>query len=357
MKMTGRERLLCALDHREPDTVPIFECVYSRPLFAHVLGSVPEVFDLGSVMRLCIRMGYDFAFLPIPGTSGFRPAGMRSGEYTDEWGITYRIDPSTWPIDAGIRPPCANGADLAHYQAPDPRDPARYETLREALALARENGRGAVGNVRGPFSGAWQLFGLENFSLLLYDEPETVHKALALVADFAIEATRVMVEMGVDAVLYSDDYGSSLQPLISPEHFRTFIVPQLARIVREAKRMGTRPILHSDGCIAPLLKDIHSAGFEGLHPIERCPGMDLAAVKRAYGADLCLFGNVDNKDVLVNGTPQDVEAMVRACIRAAAPGGGYCLSSDHSVHDDIPNENVFALYEAGRRWGAYPINA
>lgn len=47
--------------------------------------------------------------------------------------------------------------------------------------------------------------------------------------------------------------------------------------------------------------------------------------------------------------------MVRECIRVAAPGGGYCLGSDHSVHDDIPNENVFALYEAGRRYGRYPI--
>lgn len=356
MSMTGRERLLCALHHTEPDTVPVFECVYSRPYFKDVLGYVPEVFDLGSVMRLAAKVGYDFAFLPIPGTSGFRPVGVKSGEYTDEWGVTYRVDPGTWPIDAGIKPPCKDGEDFKQYRMPDPNDPARYETLREALSIAREHKLGAVGNVRGPFSGAWQLFGMEDFALLLYDEPHTVHEALRKVADFAIDATRVMHEMGVDAVLYSDDYGSGTQPLMSPAQFREFIVPELARIAAEARRMGAIPLLHSDGCIAPLISDIHKTGMRGLHPIERCPGMELAAVKREYGRDLCLFGNVDNKHVLVNGTPQDVEDMVKECIRDAARGGGYCLSSDHSVHDDMPLENVYALYEAGRRWGGYPIS-
>ena len=83
--------------------------------------------------------------------------------------------------------------------------------------------------------------------------------------------------------------------------------------------------------------------------------MDLAAVKREYGAQATLFGNVDNAGTLVTGSKEEIETMVKACIRAAAPGGGYCLSSDHSVHDDIPNENVYAMYEAGRRFGKYPI--
>ncbi len=355
MNMTGRERLLCALNHKEPDTVPVFECVYSRPFFKDVLGYVPEVFDLGSVMRLAAKVGYDFAFLPIPGTSGFRPAGVTHGDYTDEWGITYRVDPSSWPIDAGIKTPCSNGDDLRSYVPPDPDDPARYETLGEAIAIAKEHHLGTVGNVRGPFSGAWQLFGLEGFSYLLYDEPETVRSALRIVSDFAIAAARVMLKMGVDAVLFSDDYGSSQQPLMSPAQFREYIAPELKRIASEVTRMGALPLLHSDGCIAPLLPDIHATGMRGLHPIERCPGMELANVKKMYGNDMCLFGNVDNKDVLVNGTPADVEAMVRQCLRDAAGGGGYCLTSDHSVHDDIPNENVYAIYEAGRRWGRYPI--
>lgn len=353
--MNGRQRLQCALHHQEPDTVPIFECNYSRPLFQEVLGYVPEVFDPMSVFLCSEKIGYDFAFIPIPGVSGFRPQGVTTTEYQDEWGITYRISPVTWPIDSGIKPPCQDGDDWKNYRMPDPNAPFRYEGLREVLRRSQENGMGVVGNVRGPYSCAWQLFGLDTFSILFYEEPETVEAALTACTDFAIACTEQMVKMGVDAVLYSDDYGSTLQPLMSPATFRQFLVPQLRRIREACTRLGIKMLLHCDGHIHQLLPDIMAVGIDGLHPIERAAGMDLAAVKETYGKQVCIFGNVENKHVLTNGTPAEIEAQVRECIRIAAPGGGYCLCSDHSVHDDIPNENVFAMYEAARRYGRYPI--
>lgn len=355
--MTGKERLLCALNHKEPDMVPIFECNYSRPLFQEVLGYVPEIFDPVSVMECSQKIGYDFAFIPIPGVSGFRPKGIVTETYMDEWGITYKMDPGTWPIDAGIKTPIQGWEDWKNYEMPDALAEFRYEGLSQVLKLAEENKMGVVGNVRGPYSAAWQLFGLENFSVFLYEEPELIQEVLTATTDFAIEAAKRMTDMGVDAVLFSDDYGSVLQPLMSPAHFREFLVPQLKRICKVMNQTGKKMLLHSDGHIQEVLADCIEAGIQGLHPIERAAGMDLKAVKEQYGDRICIFGNVDNKKVLVNGTPKDVEEMVRECILTAAPGGGFCLGSDHSVHDDIPNENVFALYEAGRKYGAYPIKS
>lgn len=353
--MTGRERLLCALNHREADTVPIFECVYSRPLFQEVLGYVPEIFDPVSVMKCSQKIGYDFVFIPIPGVSGFRPRGIEDTVYKDEWGITYKMNPVTWPIDAGIKPPISDREDWVNYSMPDGAADFRYEGLREVLSLSRENGMGIIGNVRGPYSAAWQLLGLENFSILLYEDPELIAEVLTAVTDFAITAAERMAGLGVDAVLFSDDYGSILQPLMSPSHFREFLVPQLKRINSAMRRTGKPMLLHSDGHIQEVLADCVGTGIDGLHPIERAAGMDLKKVKELYGEQLCIFGNVDNKEVLVNGSREEIEQMVKECIRTAAPGGGYCLGSDHSVHDDIPNENVFALYEAGRKYGKYPI--
>ena len=354
--MTGRERLLCALNHQEPDMVPIFECVYSRPLLKEVLGYVPETFDPVSVFQCSAKIGYDFAFIPIPGVTGFRPLGVEGETYVDEWGISYKISPETWPIDTGMKTPCSDGEDWANYTMPDPNAPFRYEGLKEVLKISKENGMGVIGNLRGPYSCAWPIFGLEDFSVMLYTEPETVESVLTATTDFAIAAMRNMVKLGVDAMLFSDDYGSSLQPLMSPAHFQQFLLPQLQRIREACREMGATMILHSDGHIHQLLPDIMSTGIQGLHPIERDAGMDLAEIKAKYGKQVCIFGNVDNKRALTHGTPETIDAMVRECIRVAAPGGGYCLGSDHSVHDDIPNENVFALYEAGRRYGKYPID-
>jgi uroporphyrinogen decarboxylase len=66
-------------------------------------------------------------------------------------------------------------------------------------------------------------------------------------------------------------------------------------------------------------------------------------------------GNVNNKTTMVTGTPEEVAAEVKECIEIAAPGGGYIMSTDHSLHDDIPSENVHALIETTHKFGVYPI--
>ncbi|MDR3166858.1 MAG: hypothetical protein LBT93_02855 [Treponema sp.] len=354
--MTGRERLVCALNHQEPDTVPIFECVYSRPLFQEVLGYVPETFDPVSVFSCYEKIGYDFAFMPIPGVSGFRPENTTANVYTDEWGITYQKESSTWPIDAVVKAPLAVYQDWKNYSMPDPAAPFRWKGFKEVMKMSRSNGMGVVGNMRGPYSGTWMLFGIEAFSLLMYDEPDFVDEVLTAVTDFSIAAFRIMGQEGADALLFSDDYGSSSAPLFSLEHFHRFFAPQIQRMVDAAKEIGIPLVMHSDGHIQPFVEPSVKLGIKGLHPIERASGMDLREIKTQYGSRICIFGNVDNKYLLVKGSPEEVAAQVKECIAIAGPGGGYCLASDHSVHDDIPNRNVFALYEGGRKYGRYPLN-
>ena len=354
--MTGRQRLLCALNHKEPDTVPISECLYSQPLFQEVLGFKPEIFDVETVFRCCEKIGYDFAFIPFLGVSGFRPEHISGQIYKDEWGITYKWDPSAWPIDGPIEAPLKDEQDWKNYTMPNALEDWRYSGLRNVMKMSKENGMGVIGNARGPFSNAWMLFTLQEFVLLFYEDPDLVDSVLAAQTDFAIDSFKMMAKEGVDALLVSDDYGSTSGPLLSPDHFRRFLKPQLSRLVSAANDLKLPIILHSDGHVYPFINDCVSIGFNGWHPIERTAGMDLAKTKREYGDKLCLFGNVDNKFQLAQGTPETIAAQVKECIEIAAPGGGYCLMSDHSVNESIPNENVFALYEAGRKYGRYPIN-
>jgi uroporphyrinogen decarboxylase len=304
-----------------------------------------------TVFKCCEKIGYDFAFIPHLGLSGFRPENTSGDIYTDEWGLTCKKDPNTWPIDSAIANPLKDGADWKNYVMPNADEDWRYKDVREVLKMSRENGMGVIGNVRGPYSGSWMLFGMENFSYLLYDEPDTVDAVLSAMTDFAIKAAEHMIKDGVDAILFSDDYGSSQQTLFSVEHFKRFMVPQIEKMSGAVRKMGVPLIMHSDGHINPLVEYCVEAGIDGMHPIERGAGMDLGQVKKDHGQKICLFGNVDNKKTLVEGTPEIIAEQVRECIEIAAPGGGYCLGSDHSVHDDIPNKNVFALYEAGRKYG------
>ena len=79
--------------------------------------------------------------------------------------------------------------------------------------------------------------------------------------------------------------------------------------------------------------------------------MDLRWVKENYGSRFCIIGNIDSSRTLPFGTPEDVAAEAKEAIDIAAPGGGYILASDHSLHDGIPVENILALRQVGMEYG------
>jgi uroporphyrinogen decarboxylase len=103
----------------------------------------------------------------------------------------------------------------------------------------------------------------------------------------------------------------------------------------------------------PVLDDLLTLGMSGIHPIEPGP-MDLRAVKEKYGQRVCIIGNV-SVDRLSSGTPEEIDGIVRECIRAAGPGGGYMVSSSNSIPSYARPENVRAMADAIRKYGQYPL--
>jgi uroporphyrinogen decarboxylase len=113
--------------------------------------------------------------------------------------------------------------------------------------------------------------------------------------------------------------------------------------------------MHNDGQIWDVLDDLVATGINGFHPVEKAAGMDLKIVKERYEGKLCPVGNVNNKTTMANGTPEEVMSEVKECIEYAASGGGYIVSTDHSIHDEIPTQNVLAMIEAANKYGKYPL--
>ena len=56
-------------------------------------------------------------------------------------------------------------------------------------------------------------------------------------------------------------------------------------------------------------------------------------------------------------TPEEAEATVRALIRSCAPGGGFLLADNHGeIPWHVKEETLFAVRDAVRQWGRYPIS-
>ena len=341
--MTSYERMMTALAVREPDRVPIMECVIHRAVLRRACPGAETQNDFEE------RMDFDAVSCP----ARFDKVRQNAdGTYFDEWGVLYGT--STEAADHPMRGPIASKDDLLRYVPPDPEAPHRLGNLTDLVA--RHKGKKAiVFHQRAAFMWSAYLNGIDNLLLNFLAEPDFVHELMDMVLGVMLRIARRAVRAGADIILLGDDYAGNKGPMFSPVAFRTFVLPRLKKMVDTVHEEGGKVIKHSDGKLWLLLDDMVAAGIDGLNPIEPVAGMDLGEVKRKYGSRVCLIGNVDCGRLLPHGTVEEVEAAVRECIRQGAPGGGYILSSSNSIHSGVNPDNYLEMIAAGRKYGVYPL--
>lgn len=325
--MNSRERVLAALRREQPDRVPFVEGGIDPPIQRALMGRadfLPE--ELNELIGLDNLL------------AEFLPPIIGIHEVHD--GINFLA-----------KPLLLSRADLDKLVFPDPEDPAFY---RNAEALVNRNqGKYAVAaKMRMGASAMLMSMGLDGFSFALADDPGLVDTVLGRYADWTIAIVRHLRDVGVDLVWTFDDMAYRTGPMFSPRVFRTVFLPHLRRVADAIKGEGFPWIVHSDGNLMPILDDLLTLGFDGLHPLEPGP-MDIAAVKRDYGQRVCLVGNIDLHYTLTQGTPAEVEAEVKERIQTIGQGGGYMISSANSITSYCKVENVWAMINAIRSYGAY----
>jgi uroporphyrinogen decarboxylase len=274
--------------------------------------------------------------------------------FRDRWGVVRGLGPETvpYPVEPAIRRP----EDLKDWQPPDPSDPGIYGHLPELVA--KYGGKKAIVMTgRDAYFDPAHVRGVENFLMDMVLNPGLVHELIDRCLEYDMEVVRRAIKMGVEVIAFGDDYADKNSSFMSPQHFREFILPGLKKAVKNAHDHGAYVIKHTDGNIWGLMDLILEAEPDGLHPLEPVAGMELGKVKQLYGDRVALVGNVDCGALLSWGTPAEVRREVERCILAAAPGGGYMLSSSNSIHSSVKPENLVAMAEACREFGEYPICA
>jgi len=160
------------------------------------------------------------------------------------------------------------------------------------------------------------------------------------------------VDVGADIIVVPGDLAGEHTTIMSPDAYREFIRPHHEEIVARAHARGVPIVKHSDGNVWPILDDLLAVGFDGIHPIQpQC--MDIGEAKAHLQGRACVLGNIDCRDLLVFGTETEVEQTVKETIEAAAPGGGYILSSSNSIHPGCKPENYVAMVKAAHEYGRY----
>jgi uroporphyrinogen decarboxylase len=341
--MNSYERIMAALELREPDRVPILEWIIDPKVIRALCPKACDQTDFEEMMDLdavACRPHYS------------KISENADGSYVDEWGVLYKPGPEV--INHPIKGPIQTEDDLKNYVPPDPHVPRRLAQLPD-LVRRFKGKKAIIVHHRAAFMWAGYVNGLENLLANFLLAPKFVHRLMDKVLEVNIQLARRAIRGGADAVMLGDDYASSSGPMVSPALFKEFILPRLKKMVDAIHEVGGKVIKHSDGNLWPILDMIVNTGIDAINPIEPVAGMDIGEVKQKYGRRVCLIGNIDCSHLLSEGSVEEVEQAVKECIRKASPGGGHIIASSNSIHSSVKAENYLAMIEAAKKFGRYPL--
>jgi len=267
------------------------------------------------------------------------------------WGVTWDSrDPRVLPIS--VAHPIVQLEDIYKYQFPAINDFSFNKLKSDIEKINRNYHFIAGGHPFVLFERAWTLTGMDNLLIWMITNEDEIRYLFRKISDFQIAVAQQYLALGVDiGWLSGDDYGGKESMLFSPQLFRKYIKPELARIVNVYKNAGKLVFFHSCGHIMEIVEDLIEIGIDILNPVQATAN-NLSILKKIADSKLALWGGVD-ADLIMRGTPDDVRREVIRCIKLLAPGGGYIVSPDQEL--PFPKENIEIFIETAKEYGKYPI--
>ncbi len=380
--MTPRERVITALEHKEPDRVPIemeptigFYNNLKKYLGVRVdekpkIGVWTEVFCDADMLT---RLGLDIIRVQPDPPKNWKSEIFPDGSFTDEWGTvrkkTYYGEKGGYYYEM-VKYPLENAMidDLDKFNWPDPEDESRVIRLGERARELSETTDFAImamsfGSL---FETAQYLRGQEKWLMDLILNPEFARALLDKLCSIELKMDKLILEaVGKYAQIFhigGEDSGTQDSLLFSPEVYRKIIKPYHKRrwmAARETFRKHNpqgKIMVHSCGAVYPLIEDFIDCGIDALDPIQPlAKGMESKKLKEEFGDRLSFCGAIDIQRILPFGTVEEVEGEVKNKISDLASNGGYILRPAHYVPGNVPPENLMAMIEAAKKYGQYPI--
>ncbi len=383
--MNSRERTLLALNHKEPDRVPLdmggtvvtgISVKAYRKLRKHLgLPEIePEIVDIFQQIAkvdddVLEKLGVDVKNISPRSSATFKIDIKEADDYWyfyDEFHIGWRM-----PKDNGLYydmfdHPLAGEhitvEDVDKFGWPDPLDPARFIGLKEAAVKVRDEEKRAV--VVGSMSAgimevyAWTR-GFNDYFTDFAGNPKLAEKFMDRILEMQISYWDKMFDTigdAFDVAATADDFAGQHGMLISPRSYRKIAKPRHKELFDYIhKHSNAKVFFHSCGSIRAVIPDLIEIGCDIINPVQvSADGMDSAELKREFGKDLTFWGGgVDTQGVFGVGTPQQVRDDVKRRLNDLMPGGGFVFNTVHNIQGNVPVENIVAMLDTVQEFGVY----
>lgn len=378
--MTNKERVKLAINHKEPDRVPIdigsaLACDIAMKAYKNLINYLGiEIKDIhfADITAQTARMdeavfsklGIDFRPIRL---SALPKKAINLNEeddyywFQDEWGIRWKMPKVDGFYFDMVSFPLAD-SNIDNYKWPNPSDPARFEGLEE-LCSYYENIDAAMVFPERMGNGFLQmgsyLFGYDRWFLKLAADPLTVEKYLEKYLELKISFWGAVLDRignKIDIVCELDDLGTQVSQFISIPMYRKYIKPRLAKLISFIKQKAdVKFYYHSCGSMFNFIPELIDVGVDIINPLQySAKNMNLEQIKKEFGNDLVLWGGgIDTQRILPLGSKQEIKDEVKKNLEILAPGGGYVFATVHNIQADVPPENIVAMLEAFQLYGTY----
>jgi uroporphyrinogen decarboxylase len=399
--MNSRERVLAALEHQETERTAVdFSghrssgiAAIAYPKLRKFLGLPTKsvrVYDVIQQLAIVdedvldrfgvdtIEMGRGFALdekswspwkLP-DGTECFVPAWTRLEREEGRWVIRSQSGKVLAHMPDGALYfeqtyfPFLDGDDLNTVRAnleesmwtavAGPPGPIDKQALSEGARQLRKNtDRAIIGLFGGNLFEIGQfLYRNDRFMMMLAGEPQRAHRFLDKLVEIHIaNLERFLKAVGkhIDIILFGDDLGMQTGAMISPQMYREFFKERHKLLWNRAKELAdVKVMLHCCGGVHELLRDLIEAGLDAINPVQiSCSGMNASELKAEFGREITFWGGgCDTRDILPNGTPEQVANHVKGQIEILKKDGGFVFQQVHNILANVAPENIVAMFDA-----------
>ena len=350
--LTPRQRVKIALEHKEPDRIPIgFE---STP---EVTKSLKSFLGIETDDELLKRLGVDIRKV-FPNYIGPKNLYFDHGLDStgkDIWGIVRRRVKNEFGVYFEITGYPLKDAksveEIENYSWPKAEwfdfdsvagQIERFEKENEYWIMLRGGGSS--------FELAWSMRGFEQFLMDLIVNPDIAKKIMEKITDFFMSIAKGSLEVAkgrIDIVRLHDDVASQESLLISKDMWRSFIKPIYKKYFEFYDKYGVKKYYHSCGSIEPIIEDMIEVGLDVLNTLQfSAKGFPKPGeLKSRYGDRLCFEGGMDVQTVLPFYTPEDIKKETTKLIKILGENGGYIIESSHALQPDTKPENIMAMYD------------
>jgi len=375
-------RVADAFGHRAPDRTPLFE-IFSpfHPIYWDICGhtvatdaamawdamaegiSWEELLEANIDAQYAVNRFFQVDMVRFNGAPGRHvPRPVKTGPIT--WtlnGVPYHYDTKT---DLVVLQNPADDLSYSHRYAEDDvrRQLEEWDGSRRDLGDGEDpfldgiRARVAADGVEWVYmaeigAGTGVAFYPPFLLMWMIEAPELCRRWIDMHKLPALEMTRRAVAGGASVVAMGGDVSCDKGPFISPQLYREFILPVIQEHVQVIHEAGARAVYTSDGNHWPIKDELFfESGIDGYKEVDKAAGMTWPRLTEAGVAErVCIIGNLDARYTLCQGTPEDVRREVVECLDyGRQTPGGHIIHLSHSVHEDVPVENYYAVVDAYR---------